>query len=126
MNKLSVILPFGKRMQSDKTKRKCNKSESLVFKGSSTQTVCLQTGSVLGKDEVTGSNPVSSSKKIPSLRTWNFFYYYFLNSPFFLGASSFFSSFGRGTKNLFLFPSFAKELFTIASLSSAVSQWVRL
>ena len=28
---------------------------------------------ILGKDEVTGSIPVSSSKKIPSLRTWNFF-----------------------------------------------------
>ncbi len=49
-------------MQLDKPKRKCNKSESLVFKGSSTQTVCLQTGSVLGKDEVTSSNLVSSSK----------------------------------------------------------------
>ena len=43
MNKSSVILPFGKRIQLDKTKRKDSIPESIVIKGSSTQTVCLQT-----------------------------------------------------------------------------------
>ena len=78
MNKLSVILPFEKRMQLDKPKRKCNNSESLLFKGSSTQTVCLQTGSVLGKDEVTGSNPVSSSRKELRLYSQQLFFCFML------------------------------------------------